>query len=111
MTTAITEGEPALTLTEVKTLVSQNIHPRITEESIKGRIESISYVITETLLTICVIRMKNGFEVIGKAKAADPRNHNSEAGKRYAYEDAFRQLWPLEGYLLCEKLWMREHSI
>jgi hypothetical protein len=40
----------------------------------------------------------------GKAAPASPENFDPEVGKRYAYEDAFRELWPLEGYVLCTKL-------
>ena len=59
---------------------------------------------TLDLLTICIITMKNGFRQIGKAAPADPRNFDRRIGERYAYEDAFKGLWHLEGYLLCEKL-------
>jgi hypothetical protein len=48
--------------------------------------------------------MKNGFLTTGFSKSADPRNHDEEVGKRYAYDNAFKPLWQLEGYLLREKL-------
>lgn len=56
------------------------------------------------ILTICVIVMQNGFTVIGKSAPADAENFNAALGKRFAREDAVRQLWPLEGYALREKL-------
>jgi hypothetical protein len=55
-------------------------------------------------LTICVLAMQNGFTVIGKSAPASPENFDPEKGKRFAYEDAIKQLWPLEGYALREKL-------
>lgn len=55
-------------------------------------------------LTICVLVVDNGFSVIGKAAPADPVNYDAETGRRYAYEDAVRQLWPLFGFALREKL-------
>lgn len=56
------------------------------------------------LLTICILVMTNGFTIIGKSAPASPENFNAEKGKRFAYEDAIKQLWPLEGYALREKL-------
>lgn len=56
------------------------------------------------ILTVCIIVMKNGFTVIGKSAPADAENFNEELGRKFAREDAVRQLWPLEGYALREKL-------
>lgn len=56
------------------------------------------------LLTVCILVMKNGFSIIGKSAPASPENFNAELGRKLAYEDAIRQLWPLEGYLLRSEL-------
>lgn len=56
------------------------------------------------LLSICLLVMKNGFIVIGKSAPASPENFNPELGRKFAYEDAVRQLWPLMGYALRDKL-------
>lgn len=56
------------------------------------------------LLTICVLVMSNGYTVIGKSAPASPENFDAEKGRRFAYEDAIKQLWPLEGYALRERL-------
>jgi hypothetical protein len=56
------------------------------------------------LLTLCILVMQNGFTVIGKSAPASPENFDAEKGKLFAYEDAIKQLWPLEGYALREKL-------
>lgn len=56
------------------------------------------------ILTICILVMKNGFTVIGKSAPADAENFNAELGGKFAREDAIRQIWPLEGYALREKL-------
>ena len=57
------------------------------------------------VLTICIITMKNGFSVIGKSAPADPQNFNELLGEKFAREDAIRQLWPLMGYELRERLY------
>ncbi len=97
-------GEPALSLDEAKAVVATKTAPRVTEESIKAKIEEAEYIINGNLLTICIITMKNGFMVHGGSAPASPSNFDAEVGKRYAYDNAFKQLWQLEGYLLREKL-------
>lgn len=95
--------EPEITLDEAKQIVSEKAHRKVTEKSIKARINRVSYIYDETT-TICMIVMKNGFKVIGHSTPADPRNYDAAVGRRYAYDNAFRQLWQLEGYLLVEYL-------
>lgn len=95
--------EPEITLDEAKQIVSEKAHRKVTEKSIKARIKQVSYIYDETT-TICMITMKNGFKVIGHSTPADPRNYDAAVGRRYAYDNAFRQLWQLEGYLLVEYL-------
>ena len=55
-------------------------------------------------LSICILVMKNGFTIIGKSAPASPENFNRELGKKLAYEDAVRQLWPLMGFALRDRL-------
>lgn len=56
------------------------------------------------ILSLCVLVMRNGFVVVGKSAPASPENFNAELGRKFAYEDAVRQLWPLEGFALRERL-------
>ncbi len=56
------------------------------------------------LLSICILVMNNGFAVIGKSAPAAADNFNAELGRKFAYEDAIRQLWPLMGFALRDKL-------
>jgi hypothetical protein len=56
------------------------------------------------LLSICILVMRNGFTVIGKSAPASPENFNADLGRKLAYEDAVRQLWPLMGYALRDRL-------
>jgi hypothetical protein len=57
------------------------------------------------VLTICLVVMRNGFTVIGKSAPAHPDNYDADLGTKLAYEDAIRQLWPLMGYALRDRLW------
>lgn len=56
------------------------------------------------LLSICILVMRNGFTVIGKSAPASPENFDADLGRKFAYEDAVRQLWPLMGFALRERL-------
>lgn len=56
------------------------------------------------VLTITIITMKNGFTVIGKSAPADAGNFDAAAGAKFAREDAIRQLWPLMGFALRDRL-------
>lgn len=56
------------------------------------------------LLTIHTLVMRNGFVVIGKSAPASPENFDAEKGRTFAREDAIRQLWPLMGYALRDRL-------
>lgn len=56
------------------------------------------------LLTICILVLHNGFTVIGKSAPASPENFDAEKGKTFAKEDAIRQLWPLMGFALRDRL-------
>ncbi len=57
-----------------------------------------------SVMTVCFIVMKNGFTVIGKTAPADPQNFDRDLGRKFAREDAIRQIWPLMGYALRQKL-------
>jgi hypothetical protein len=119
------ENTPALQHTEnVSAAVAKNPN-RVTLDSIKSKIVNEAFFLgsdavmfreftdnepqpdphpdTECL-TICLLTMRNGFTVIGKAAPADKENFDPELGRQFAYEDAIHQLWPLEGYLLREDL-------
>jgi hypothetical protein len=39
--------------------------------------------------------MRNGFIVFGKSSPVSPQNFDQALGRKFAYEDAVRQLWPL----------------
>lgn len=56
------------------------------------------------LMTICFLVLKNGFVVLGKSAPASPENFDEAKGRTFAREDAIRQLWPLMGFALRDRL-------
>jgi hypothetical protein len=95
--------EPKLTLSAAQAVVETKTAPRVTEASIKARIFD-TYYLHQGTMTICVIEMVNGFKAVGTSACASPANYDRSVGERYAYDNAFKQLWALEAYLLLEKL-------
>jgi len=95
--------KPILSLEEAQAIVATKTAPMVTKESIEAKIEDVSYI-HHAHLIICIITMKNGFMVNGQSAPADMRNYDTNVTKCYAYENAFKQLWVLEGYLLREQL-------
>ncbi|EFH6445990.1 hypothetical protein GN264_17545 [Escherichia coli] len=56
------------------------------------------------LLTFCIIILKNGFTVTGESACVSPENFDPEIGRKVARKNAIEKIWPLEGYLLKQKL-------
>ncbi|MBB2962894.1 Gp49 family protein [Methylobacterium sp. R2-1] len=104
---ADSKGEPALSLAETQAVVETKTAPRVTEASIKAKIADVEYFRIRHL-TICLITLRNGFFVTGESAPAAPENYDQAVGERYAYENAFRKIWPFEGYLLREQLAAQE---
>ena len=65
---------------------------------------SIEHLAPLSIMTICVVVMRNGFVVIGNSAPASPENFNPDLGRKFAYEQCIRQLWPLMGFALRDKL-------
>ena len=57
-----------------------------------------------TLLTFCVLILRNGFTVTGESACASPENFNAELGRKIARQNAVAKIWPLMGYELRSKL-------
>lgn len=57
-----------------------------------------------TLLTFCVLTLRNGFTVTGESACASPENFDAEIGRRVARQHAVAKVWPLLGYALKERL-------
>ncbi|WP_193108483.1 Gp49 family protein [Escherichia coli] len=55
-------------------------------------------------LTICVLVLYNGFIVTGESACASPENFDAEIGRKVVRKNAIEKIWPLEGYLLKQKL-------
>lgn len=97
--------------TKLQNAIDALEYPKVTEESIAAKIEAISYIVLpNSTVTICNIKLHNGFSVRGESACIDPRNFDADIGQELAYKNAFGKLWKLEGYLLAEKLHGAKHN-
>ena len=79
--------------------------PRLSPEKIDSVITGEDYhVFPGTTLTVCCLKLRNGFTVTGESAAASPENFDVEIGKKIARSNARGKIWALEGYALREKL-------
>lgn len=77
---------------------------KVTKEQLEELVVKAEYHRLTQCLTVCVLTLKNGFELLGQSACVDPNNYDRTIGEQVAYQDAFEQLWKLEGYLLKNKL-------
>lgn len=63
-----------------------------------------------SLLTFCVLTMRNGFTVTGESACASPENFDAEIGRGIARRNAVAKIWPLLGYELRTQLAAKEES-
>lgn len=99
-------GLSSLRLSDDASKAVQKTPHRVSLDSIIEKIAHTDYVYPDRHphMTLAIITMQNGFIFVGKATPADPTNFDEALGKKFAYEDAIRQIWPMEAYLLREKM-------
>lgn len=73
-------------------------------DAVTGKSPPLPVVPPLLLLSMCIVVLTNGFTVIGKSAPASAENFNAELGRKLAYEDAVRQIWPLMGFALRDRL-------
>jgi hypothetical protein len=79
--------------------------PRVIPQDIEDAIASTQFhVFDGSTVTVCLLTLQNGYGVVGTSAAASPANFDAEVGERVALDDAKRQIWPLLGYALRERL-------
>ena len=93
-----------LTDAQVQEKLTASPAPRVTAEYMQSRITETTFTRFTDTVTICNIRLDNGYSVRGESACVSPANYNQEIGEKIAYDAAFNKLWPLFGFLLAEKL-------
>jgi hypothetical protein len=86
---------------QAKGLNAPRLNPAMIDAAIAGE---DYHVFPGTTMTVCAIKLRNGYLVTGESAAASPENFNAELGRKIARDNARNKIWALEGYLLREKL-------
>ena len=77
---------------------------RMNNDVYTGSPPSADNVTSLSLLTFCVLVLRNGFTVTGESACASPENFDAELGRKIARKNAVEKMWPLMGYALKDKL-------
>lgn len=99
-------GLSSLEITDKEAADVQKTKHRVTLDSMQAKIVNEEYIYPVSMphMTICVLMTDNGFALVGKSAPADPDNFDEALGKKFAKEDALRQMWGYEAYLLRERM-------
>lgn len=101
--------ETSTALSEKNPLSKEEIKRKIEKQSIEfsdalEMIDSVTYITKIPdfpMLTICLLKIKNGTVIIGENYGCyDPEDFDEEFGKKDAYEIAVGKLVAFEGYTL-----------
>lgn len=85
--------------------------PRLSPESIDSAIIGEDYyVFPGTTLTVCCLKLKNGFTVTGESASVSAENFDADLGRKIARSHARDKIWQLEGYALAERLWLERQA-
>lgn len=86
---------------KLKKLSGERITPEIIDQSIKS---AQYHVFPGTTTTVCLLKLINGFTVVGESACASVENFDEELGRKIAFDNARNKIWQLEGYLLRQTL-------
>ncbi len=74
---------------------------RVTLDDLKARVAEVEYI-ERGVLNVALLKLDNGYWLVGKSAPVDTSNYNAEYGRELAYEDALRQAWPLLAFAHLE---------
>lgn len=96
----------ALKATDDRSKAVQKTPWRVSLDGMKKQVVSVEYLYPASIphMTIAVVVLKNGYALQGMSAPADPANFDEALGREYAYENAMKELWPLEAYVMRDYL-------
>jgi hypothetical protein len=79
--------------------------PRVTLDGILAKVKGEEFFRVGPTLTVCVLTLENGTHLTGESACVAPENFDEALGRKIARDNAISKAWPLEGYLLRERLY------
>lgn len=70
----------------------------LTKEHLESLIAKKEFIRHGETLTICVLTLHSGFQLLGQSACIDPANFDAAIGEKIAYDNAVEKMWELEGY-------------
>ena len=85
---------------------------KLSTHDIESVIRSTEFIfLPDGKTTVCQLTLNNGYTVIGVSACVDPANFDSQLGSKIARENAVKEIWPLEGYLLAQRLYEAKENM
>lgn len=79
--------------------------PRVTQAAIEAEIvDKCFWQPLNTTVTVCLVKFRNGYTVVGHSACVSTDNFNAELGEKIAYQHAIDQCWSLFGFRLASEL-------
>ena len=75
---------------------------RITLDYMRSRVAEVEYI-ERGVLNVAIVKLDNGWCLVGKSAPVDPANYDAEYGRKLAHDDALRQAWPLFAFAHLEQ--------
>lgn len=110
MTSEVKLAADLLNDEELRKALWNSLAPRITAAYMEERIAKREFWRWGPTLTLCKLTLDNGYTSVGQSACVNEANYNQEIGERVAYDNAFKNLWPLFGFLLAEMNFVKEQA-
>jgi len=81
---------------------------KVTQEQISGILEHSEIETFHKIFgkqCMVVVKIPNGFTIVGESACVDPANYDEKIGYDLAIKNVESKLWAFEGYLLQEYLY------
>jgi hypothetical protein len=96
---------PRITPADIEAAIASEFYFTAFDGMAGGHSKTVQYVHKEgcrtavdvplSLLTFCVLVLRNGFTVTGESACASPENFDAEMGRKIARRNAEAKIWPL----------------